>query len=203
MCYYRLFIFLGCGHSTFSSMPVRYCTSAQSKATTGPKRKSPGLTGRSSGHSASSSNESNVYSLPEHANTSTSSSVSDASQTRGNLAGSRHELKSDEEVVTEEDEQPCAEGPVHPFHTVKLERLCAVCDNEREERLRALDSSISEIRFEPWRWQCKYQGIKRGSLDGKDDKAKHGEQDRMTSGVWGMGTVVEDWWKRKDSGISE
>ncbi|EOA89021.1 uncharacterized protein SETTUDRAFT_38329 [Exserohilum turcica Et28A] len=32
MCYYRLYIFMGCGHSALSKTPVRYCKDASSHA---------------------------------------------------------------------------------------------------------------------------------------------------------------------------
>ena len=37
MCYYRLYIFVGCGHSTFSEMPVRHCKDTRRKTRKRPK----------------------------------------------------------------------------------------------------------------------------------------------------------------------
>ncbi|KAF1932026.1 uncharacterized protein M421DRAFT_416756 [Didymella exigua CBS 183.55] len=54
--------------------------------------------------------------------------------------------------------RPCVHGQIHPLQTRRLERLCAVCQQERDERLKVLDSLKSAIQFEPRRWQFKYQG---------------------------------------------
>ncbi|KAH7399380.1 hypothetical protein BKA66DRAFT_451676 [Pyrenochaeta sp. MPI-SDFR-AT-0127] len=203
MCYYRLFIFLGCGHSTFSSTPVRYCANAKIKGTAGQQQRAPRFTSRSPCHSATSSSESNVYSRPEFSNTATLSNISSPCHTTDSMVEPPNEINTRGETVTRGDDQACSIGHVHPLHTIRLEHLCAICDWEREERLRALESSTSEIRFEPWRWQCKYRGSNTVPHIRKHDKSKGEVHDGRASVVWGVGATVGGWWKRKDSGIAE
>ena len=118
-----------------------------------------------------------------------------------------HNTSSVRTSTTEDNVQPCAEGRAHPLHTVRLERICAVCEYEREERLRTLESSISEIKFEPWRWRTKYRGGKDG-LSGENDGSKLSSSVRpkdVRASVLGLsatvGSWMKDWAQRKDSGM--
>jgi hypothetical protein len=70
--------------------------------------------------------------------------------------------------------------------------MCPACTEEREERLRRLDSSIRGIRFDPARWHWKYQGAKANIS-------------RKQEGRWGVGTAVGDWMRggnKKDTNDS-
>ncbi|KAF1840017.1 uncharacterized protein K460DRAFT_371983 [Cucurbitaria berberidis CBS 394.84] len=192
MCYYRLFIFLGCGHSTFSSTPVRYCADARTKAVTVERNtgKSPedeGSSGQSAAPSATSSANAPTHTLPVRT-------------ARKDLE--ECDASSATAAATEDDVQPCTEGRAHPFHSVRLERICAICEYEREERLRALESSVSEIRFEPWRWQGKFRGGRNGP-PAKGTSFIHGQDVRAS--VLSMSAAVGTWmkdWNRKDSGMA-
>ncbi|KAH9879124.1 hypothetical protein J1614_002560 [Plenodomus biglobosus] len=82
--------------------------------------------------------------------------------------------------------QPCAEGRAHPFNRIKLERLCAFCEYERSERLKALEIPRDEVKFDPARWRWKYQG--------KSDTASLQDKGKRRSGLWAMGSAVEAWW---------
>ncbi|KAF2035827.1 hypothetical protein EK21DRAFT_53784 [Setomelanomma holmii] len=135
MCYYRLYIFLGCGHPTTSSIPVRYCSNAtrmHREEETTPARLDVELKTTSTGVSL----DLNAGSRP---------GLRSASRT---TAGTQAAGKSSVE--------PCAEGRFHPLHTVKLERMCADCAHEREERLRALEETTNDIKLDPARSQIKH-----------------------------------------------
>lgn len=100
--------------------------------------------------------------------------------------------------------QPCDEGRVHPLHTVRLERVCADCASARDERLRVLDSTTTEIRIEPNRWQEKRPGKVITNTSPKkeeSDRASAGSLagiasvlgQRIDSGVWTGAKWMRDW----------
>jgi len=157
MCYYRLFVFVGCGHSTISSTPIRYCVNAPSYALDATTRR--------------------------------------ASSTDKAMAGEQQRCDdhSIQATCATAGLQPCAEGWTHPFHRVRLERRCAVCEYEREERLHALEASTDEIRFDPGRWRCKYQGHNGALATKKGDASRYNGAGKQGSGLWGIGTAVEGW----------
>lgn len=130
MCYYRLYVFLHCGHSTFSEMPVGFCKAAKDVLI---RLSSPG------GQRAST--------------ISTTSNVSSRADSM-----EPEERRKSRTISAAKAIRPCTEGQIHPLQTRRLERLCAVCQQDRDERLKVLESLNSEIHFEPWRWQFKYQG---------------------------------------------
>lgn len=130
MCYYKLHVFLHCGHSTFSDLPVGFCKAAKD------------VTVRFSGS--------------RHRITSTASSSSSVcSRTDSMVPGESKDCRAS---LTSRALRPCAQGQIHPLQSRRFERLCAACQRERDQRLEALELLNREIHFEPWRWQFKYQG---------------------------------------------
>ena len=88
--------------------------------------------------------------------------------------------------------KPCGEGRVYPLHTFKLEHICPVCANERDERLRKLDEVIDEITFDSAKWRWKYHGDQKGKDKSGEKKADAG---------WSVGAAVGGWmkeWNRKE-----
>lgn len=130
MCYYKLHVFLHCGHSTFSDLPVGFCKAAKDVTVrfSGSRQRSQSTT----------SNSSSVYSRTD--------------------SMWPEEPKERRPSSTSRALRPCNQGQIHPLQSRRLERLCAVCQLERDKRLEALESLRNEICFEPWRWQFKYQG---------------------------------------------
>jgi hypothetical protein len=194
MCCYRLYIFQGCGHSTFSEMPVRYCKDARTTSST---------------QDGALSERSNVGTsvTGEGSGITTRSRSRASSAKRARITTTTAPPTSDKPVVTTpatKTEQhrttpstrsqaprasaellPCGEGRVHPFHCIRLDRLCPSCVEELEERLRILESSIKEIRFDPNRWHWKYQG---------GGKKRDGEGDgKGPVAGWAIGS----WWTGK------
>lgn len=159
MCYYRLYIFLQCGHSTFSEMPAGFCKAAKD------------VTVRFSGSR-------------QRSTSTTSSSSSVYSRTDSMEPDERRELRH---VSTTKAIRPCAEGQIHPLQTRRLERLCAVCQHERDKRLEALELLNSEIHFEPWRWQFKYQG---GGSSAQQDKPTKPIDSDVGIVTWDMTTTL-------------
>jgi hypothetical protein len=175
MCYYRLYIFNGCGHSTVSETPVRYCKDARTKTsssqnTAGPSVNAEGSASNMRSRSSSKAARSTTTKPRESALTTTASD-----QQASTTPITRSQAQAASGVL-----QPCGEGRVHPFHCIRLDRVCPVCVEEREERLRNLEREIKEIRFDPAKWHWKYQGSE--GKDGKDAGAG-----------WGIGS----WWSRK------
>jgi len=130
MCYYRLYIFLHCGHSTSSNTPVGFCKDAKDNRA----ERLDSIDQRTSTTSTTSS----MYSKAD-------SMDAEEKETGRSLAAEGQML-------------PCTEDRIHPLQTRRLERLCAICQHDRDSRLEALGSLNDEIRFEPWRWQFKYHG---------------------------------------------
>ncbi|KAH9873721.1 hypothetical protein IAQ61_004347 [Plenodomus lingam] len=189
MCYYRLFIFLGCGHSTFSARPLRFCPNAQSNIVANTKRRKRSLDAASRSSSATTK-------IDEAGETIIPSGDQVRLETQGTTKTS-HKIKkplprSSSPAI--DDFKPCADGRAHPFNRIRLERLCAICEYDRDQRLQALESSTDEIRFEPARWRWKYQGTK-GPRAGRGDESGVRKEGKRASGLWGMGTAVEGWWK--------
>lgn len=183
MCYYRLFIFVGCGHSTFSPTPTVFCVNAQSHTRSETERRT-----SSTEPTPTRNDMTSEWQLSEdHALQATPSLTSATDRFKEPSLLSAN--------LATEGLQPCAEGRTHPFNKVKIERRCAVCEYERGERLHALETSTDEIRFEPGRWRWKYQGNNGVLATNKGDDASHFKGGgKQGSRLWGMGATVEGWW---------
>lgn len=170
MCYYKLYVFLHCGHSTFSDMPVGFCKAAKD------------VSARFSGSSVISRADSMDV----------------------------EERTLSETVSKNKEMRPCNNGRIHPLQTIRLDRLCAACQYERDARLKALESLNSEIHFEPSRWQFKYQGGTSMRQTGPTKEAVS----RPESGItWDVATTLNNllpggqgWmrdWRRQGAGAAE
>jgi hypothetical protein len=185
MCYYRLYIFLGCGHSNFAATPVSYCHDARPvKRTNSIKRRSRDDKSAKSPTTSTRKSDLEAVSRPTKA-------------PRVSLLNASPSLKHDKHTrvrsVRKPKEKlvPCDERRAHPLHTIRLERMCSGCEAERDERLQELEENISWIHFEPQKWRAKY----RAGEDGVKEDAEAG-------GMWGIGSAVGGWMrgKRKASG---
>lgn len=230
MCYYRLYIFVGCGHSTFSETPVRCCANARTKAEKTsrsiliqPEDLATGGEGfQGSGRKGRDSQVTLVPDDDSIERTNKTTTCEDSSQNLYSNIQTTHNKtlhtylvrtvdvlftpKADGRTAWPHTASPvmtstaktspsiapaletnriqptCEEGRVHPMHTVRLERMCPLCEHEREERLRLLYSSMREIRFDPARWHVKYQG----------DVKKQGDGNQQTGAGWGV--AMGGWW---------
>ena len=180
MCYYRLYVFLHCGHSTFSEMPVGFCKAAKEVSLR--------------------------FSSPGRQRESTISTASDVSRADSMEPEERRKSRA---MSATKAIRPCAQGQMHPLQTRRLERLCAVCQHDRDQRLQVLESLNSEIRFESWRWQFKYQG---GSTSvSQRDASKEAVFQPENGSVWDVGTTFNSlmtggssWikdWKRQEPSV--
>jgi len=200
MCYYRFYIFLGCGHHIFSEMPVRYCEDARAKEST---ESNICLSDEKRDNTHNQINGSTKSDGDAHVDE--NSSLPDNGPMGGpecSMAGSPRsshtnayteavEVKK-KELTTPVIVKPCGEGRVYPLHTFKLEHNCPVCANERNERLRKLDKVMEEITFDSAKWHWKYHG---------DQKAKYGSGEKKVDAGWGVGATVGGWmkgWKGKN-----
>jgi hypothetical protein len=200
MCNYRLYIFSGCGHSTFSLKPVSYCTNATHSAKgTVEEDITPILQARElETMSTSVTIDLNTVSEPEVTKTLRNSIFINQGATN-NTKEQRRPMnpasKRDLEV------QLCKDGRVHPFHTRRLECMCTGCAQERDERLRALESILERIKIDPrppqWKYReegerlpSKRQDIEDLTLVERNAPA----QRKVDSGVWSVGTKwMKDW----------
>jgi hypothetical protein len=195
MCYYRFYIFLGCGHSTFSSTPVRYCANATSL-------------------DAQDETQPENPPLPKPTNTKITTNVITTIATTNLVldleAGSQPQVtqalvtRDWQRLPTEKkinipasrkpEYQPCEEGRAHPLHTRKVDTVCADCAQARLERLKKLDEMpVVEVKFVR-KIGGRRPPVERKSevmiLQGKADKPK------VDSGVWATGTKWMEGWKR-------
>jgi len=164
-----------CGHSTISDIPVGYCKAAKTASVQYPNSEQQ----RTSMLSISC----RVYSRAD------SMEAEEPQDPRG--------------VSIAQQMQPCNESQIHPLQTRRFERLCTGCQHERDDRLDALDSQKSEIRFEPWKWQFRYQG---GSAP-----ANEANSYTINGTTWAVTTTLSNliigspgWmrdWKRQDASI--
>jgi hypothetical protein len=198
MCYYRLYIFMGCGHSTSSSMPVKHCASATNSDI--PEVSS--STGPPEGCSVAT-----VESIEDH----------DMASPTSLTTGSRKSLfamhlsqasPSRERIIPKSNKttlQPCEEGRIHPLHTVRLDRICADCVFERDRRLQNLDWASTEMRIQPKGRQGHYRG-KSQRLPPKSERVAGADEHtaevgwnllghrKVDSGVWTVGARwLRDW----------
>lgn len=208
MCYYRLYIFLGCGHSTSSTMPVSFCATATDAANLR-TREEPGPAPAKQIEDSNNSNP--VPSTEAETQPDTSEASRDtliAAQAARNSASIELEAPRRSKITkrsVNSNLQPCDEGRVHPLHTVRLDRVCASCAFLRDERLRALDSTTAEIRIEPKRWQEKQRGkvVTMSQKEGDGRSRSSGGSiggiasvigQRIDSGVWTVGAKwMRDW----------
>ncbi|KAF1912438.1 hypothetical protein BDU57DRAFT_364423 [Ampelomyces quisqualis] len=191
MCYYRFYIFLGCGHTTTSSTPIRHCANATKSATTATHKDSSQITSP-----AEIAITTNGFALDLDAGSRLEGKGNSSPEAQQDQSA----FKPAEDAVTRVkpnskalDLDACGKGRIHPLHTVKVACLCASCAIERDERLQSLDLDSIEFRIEPKRRQPKhterYQALllDRGS----------GERQRnlkVDSGVWTVGARwMKDW----------
>jgi hypothetical protein len=212
MCFYRLHIFAGCGHSAFSETPISYCqnartkTSSDSQMTLVPDDESLERTDRRPICRNSSQSSHSTIEIGEdetqHPGPVPTTDVFQSPNTDEGTALSHISLPTTiPKVKTSSPNRPdldtdtiqlaCEKGCVHPLHTIRLDRMCAVCEQEREERLRLLYSSMTKIRVDPSRWCCKYQG----------DLKRKGDGEQQIGAGWGV--MMGEWWDRGKKGDKE
>ena len=172
MCHYRFYIYLGCGHSTFSPKPVSYCAKAttitEGKAQKDASPRQPPTELRNA--SPEVPLDLNEELRPEGAKPPPHRSLLTAPQSPKDKNTTRPPKRRRSPTPTRTTKlEPCNEGLIHPLHTVRIETLCPGCADDRERRLEALAMFSTEIKFDPARWQWKY----RASGGGPSTKRQH------------------------------
>ncbi|KAJ4345587.1 uncharacterized protein N0V89_011720 [Didymosphaeria variabile] len=191
MCYYRLYIFLGCGHTTLSARPVRPCAAVRSKQ-------------RSISHPAKVEQGASLKvppqgsqppaTLPDDVHTADFAAFHTSHDSTRNTSSHPHteDANTSQEPVTsrlnpEVDaaaDEECEDLLTHPFQTLSIHTSCALCLRRRAALLQQLGEETSTVRFEDWRWKVKY-------LSPTPEEARY-------SAEWGnvgsaMGSWVKDW----------
>ncbi|KAH7379362.1 hypothetical protein DE146DRAFT_313146 [Phaeosphaeria sp. MPI-PUGE-AT-0046c] len=198
MCYYRLYIFLGCGHSTSSTMPVSFCATATNAANLRTQEEPSPIPAKQDADHNIFESDLDLEAVSESDITEASRNSLGAAQVAENSTVDKPECPASKsnKPWRKSKIQPCDEGRVHPLHTVRLERVCACCAFERDERLRALDSTTTEIRIKPKRWQVKQRGkVLTSPQQGEINRRSGGSiggiasvlGQRIDSGVWTVG----------------
>jgi hypothetical protein len=172
MCYYRLYLFVGCGHSSMSSRPIKRCKRAReahqqqhphdSPQELGPMyhqvRQEDGIGGHDADRSDNSSTVSGGGDRPgmQAALDTVSDGDSDLTRARQSSDASSNRTRTiftDSESVYSDHE--CNEKLIHPFQSYRIDRACPGCENRRVSRLAKIETG-NEVRFEDWRWKVKY-----------------------------------------------
>ncbi|KAF2788416.1 hypothetical protein K505DRAFT_328935 [Melanomma pulvis-pyrius CBS 109.77] len=184
MCYFRHYLFLGCGHSTSSVKPVRTCANTRSKRGSETplaevseiQRLGISPTGESAFSLALSVTETPLECAPGPSTP---------------YADTQHPKDGTIEEAVEEGEG-CKIRLGHPYQSFKIHRMCSLCTQDREQRLVAVTSG-NEVKFEDWRWKVKY-------LSPVPEEARYTE--------WGavgeaMGSWVKDWRMKGDGDVGK
>jgi hypothetical protein len=185
MCYYRLYIFLGCGHSSFSTNAIRPCAAVRSKALReladhdhgyeggmpeedAPSESVPAAHTTSIGlerttSQTTSSSELNAEDFNDDIPLTPATSVSEygpALPIRSAFSTTTTNAKQSMTKPTDSPPTitwtPCTETHTHPYQTVKLDTTCGPCTRSRAALLAHVESLNPRVRFEDWQWKVKY-----------------------------------------------
>ncbi|CAI6332181.1 unnamed protein product [Periconia digitata] len=176
MCYYKLFVFQGCGHSLPSAQPVRPCAMASAtdrqnfeerrQAAEGRtmKRRPQGLVTDRKVTSAVCTPAQHPDTAAEHSSaTSPPPSIQTQPPTEdrqlgneGDIPGTSSTTPTSEMPVTESSKGTCTTVLTHPFQTTRLHRSCLLCTRNREELLAQSELAQQKVRIDDWRWKVKY-----------------------------------------------
>ncbi|KAF2442083.1 hypothetical protein P171DRAFT_60998 [Karstenula rhodostoma CBS 690.94] len=195
MCYYRLYIFLGCGHTTFSARPVRPCAAVRSNRISAsqhhqqhadtaqgvalkvpPQAHHPPST-IAAAHAANTTfhtTHPSVTNPSPHPHTDGANNPQDSMTPRPADAAANAE---------------CAVVLTHPFQTLNIHTSCALCLRQRAALLRQLEQGSSTVRFEDWRWKVKY-------LSPTPEDAWYAAEWKNVGSA--MGSWVKDWKVKRD-----
>ncbi|KAH7123913.1 hypothetical protein B0J11DRAFT_325104 [Dendryphion nanum] len=174
MCYYRLYVYIGCGHGVASSSPIRYCRDAcrkQRLKSFFPIFETVTKTNDEQRENQAPSDNSDLsVNLDPNAASPTSkkcSVIPSPTSTLPVLPPSRPLLGA------------CARQTIHPYQTYNIHNACPVCLRNREVRLEAVQTQ-NEIKVEDYRWQVQYMGDSHGAspLLGSNTSTKDGRGSR-------------------------
>ncbi|KAF2662751.1 hypothetical protein K491DRAFT_772651 [Lophiostoma macrostomum CBS 122681] len=180
MCYYRLYVFLGCGHAIMEDRPLKRCKEVMKRR--GIERvenedESTRETEIAKGESAQSQGP-----APLTGEECTPSEAPDAAK--------RNESE-------DQDGYTCQARLTHPIQTIRIYQDCLFCARARAQRLHYVEEmeSGNEVRFEDWRWKVKYHSP-------VPEESKYMQQDWGSPGEWSeaMGSWVQGV-KGKASGL--
>ncbi|KAF2118541.1 hypothetical protein BDV96DRAFT_570138 [Lophiotrema nucula] len=146
MCYYRLYIFIGCGHSVSSPTPFRNCAAVRGKckAIPSPLRVDSPLMPLSPKTLPTTIQEAvkELQPAPEPAQECEPS----------------HQTASENALIAHNSSPAPTQCPgelSHPFLSYRMDSMCLVCTRRRAELLMALEDR-NEVKFEEWEWKVKY-----------------------------------------------
>ncbi|KAJ4296239.1 hypothetical protein N0V90_006284 [Kalmusia sp. IMI 367209] len=194
MCYYRLFIFRGCGHSASSFKPIRPCASArqifQSKTQEAPRKQTnqgipTAAQSLADAHTADTTLDDvecehirDAYSTTPPAENTPFAHIPTSWPLPEACRPATPTLYGDGDP----EAAACEIFLTHPFQTLNIDSSCAVCQRQRAALLADLETQTARVRFEDWRWKVKYSS--------PTPEARYTE--------WGdvgtaMGSWVKDW----------
>ncbi|KAF2636647.1 hypothetical protein P280DRAFT_510304 [Massarina eburnea CBS 473.64] len=167
MCYYKCYIFLGCGHTVLPREPIRACASAKRERSEELRRRAAGERttrkrvwnrnqGQSPGgmkaHTASTSNAAGEECEKEDRR-----EKNIPVSTKTELDNARTPPSTTSSPPNQETwPKSCETIKTHPFQTTKIHSPCAKCMHLREALLARSESVTPQVHFEDWRWRVTY-----------------------------------------------
>jgi hypothetical protein len=140
MCYYKLYIFSTCGHSTNSDKPVSICSPLRAKRTSPPQ-------------SRHDSMQVDTFAAAQDSNhTKECIPSSSASHAPTSSSPTHNETHSSPDCA---DRSTCTTKFAHPFQSYRIPSLCLLCESVQKQRLSHLESN-NVIEIDEWRWRIKF-----------------------------------------------
>jgi len=167
MCYYRLYIFLGCGHSTAPANPVRLCEKARSegqekrartKREQERRENAVGLGTTFADVGWGEECESGVHAEKESIPSDTTLGSSSTATTVVNSPNADEHSDGSEQEDDSFLSTGCGTLKTHPYHTLHIHTPCGPCQRSRTRLLAQVQGAHPTVRFDNWRWKAKYMG---------------------------------------------
>lgn len=177
MCWHKLYIFTLCGHSVVAASPTRYGL-CQAESPERIKYESDYPSATVPTPRISLSNESTP-----------SPTVDSLTQTENTSDKGQGKIDISDTEPRKIQENECAGPRTHPYHTVRIHRLCAMCTRRRDILLASAETT-SSIRFDEWKWKVKYQSPRVEDAVRKDWEGV-GEMMGSWVGGWGWERGIE------------
>jgi hypothetical protein len=158
MCYYKVFVFQGCGHAISSTNPVRTCAEVKRELAERNKDAHTAAVGEVMECWRGMEREPKTDAGDIPAITSTSSVGLGIKYPHHSFSPTADQITypNGQQKTTTTPKPPCSNLDTHPFQTLKIYRSCLHCSRDRAALLAQSESATPHVRFEDWRWKVKY-----------------------------------------------
>ncbi|KAF1999511.1 hypothetical protein P154DRAFT_620936 [Amniculicola lignicola CBS 123094] len=185
MCYYRLYVFMGCGHTTSSNTPMRTCATIRSNQRGSELDVSKGRVSPTTLPVRRRDKPVSEGDAVEECKPSVSTSTATDSTFRTPNFATRSQNQKQDPILA----QPCELRQAHPFLTYRLYSTCPRCTQASHQRLQGIANQ--HVKFEDWKWRVKY-------LSPVPEEARWIEWEELGGIGELMGSWVREWKERGD-----